>query len=948
MSIRLTLLGRLRLPVLAALIAAAAVLALSAASAAPAHAATAPTTDIGHKDQSYADAYDVGGSITGTKPESKLWFNDGTWWSDMYSATLGVHRIYKLNRATETWSDAGTTLDSRPKTRSDILWDSATGKLYVASHSYTSQSSTTTTGTDGKLWRYSYNPISHTYSVDAGFPVNLGSAKTETLVIDRDTTGRLWATWTANLQVWVTHSTSAGDTSWVTPYVLPGSGTLNADDISSVVAFKGFIGIQWSAQDKTTTPYSGNEWFAVHKDGAGDTAADWSASTIPTGYSPDDHINLKADADGNVFIASKTSESTSTNPLIFLLKRTLTSTTTGAGTWTKAVFGTVADSNTRPIVVLDPTDDQAHVFATCPQPPYTSGQSGGDICEKVSPMSSLSLPAGQGTPVMRDHTSQDMNDVTSTKQPVSPTTGLVAMANDKTTKLYWHSDEPLGDGPPPTGPTASFTATPTSGTAPLVVQFTDTSTGSPTTHAWNFGDGTPVDTTANPQHTYSTPGTYDVTLSVSNANGSDSVTQSGLITVASGSTSGQTTFTDVADAPVKSTSATRNYGTDTSLRVRQGTSSTDTFYHSYLKFDVSGLGGTPTDAKLRLFVTDASPDGGRVFSVANTWAESTITWASAPAIGATSIGSAGTTTAGAWVEIDLGTAVTGNGTYSFALTNTSSNSAYYSSREGTNAPQLVVTAGGGSPPPPGQPTADFSATPTSGSAPLATTFTSLASSDVDGWTWDFGDGSPVSHAQNPAHSYTTPGTYDVTLTVSRSSDGATATSTKNGYITVSATPPPPSGTLTFTPTADAHVKSSSPSSNYGTATTLQIRQGDASNPVTYVTYLKFAVSGLNGAVPTSARLRLFVTDASTDGGSVFRVGDAWTETTLNWNNRPLLPATSVGTAGAVAAGAYVDIDLGSAITGDGTYSFAIASSSTNSAIYSSRETTNPPQLVLGT
>jgi PKD repeat protein len=81
-----------------------------------------------------------------------------------------------------------------------------------------------------------------------------------------------------------------------------------------------------------------------------------------------------------------------------------------------------------------------------------------------------------------------------------------------------------------TVPTASFIATPTSGTAPLPVEFSDTSTGSPTSWLWTFGDGT-TSTTQSPSHTYAAPGTYTVSLRATNANGSDTVTRTGFITV---------------------------------------------------------------------------------------------------------------------------------------------------------------------------------------------------------------------------------------------------------------------------------------------------------------------------------------------------------------------------------------------------------------------------------
>src|SRR6478735_4073902 len=80
-------------------------------------------------------------------------------------------------------------------------------------------------------------------------------------------------------------------------------------------------------------------------------------------------------------------------------------------------------------------------------------------------------------------------------------------------------------------PTASFTATPTSGQYPLPVQFTDTSTGGATSWSWDFGDGGSSSLT-NPTHTYAAAGTYTVSLHVSNSKGSDTSTQTDFVTVA--------------------------------------------------------------------------------------------------------------------------------------------------------------------------------------------------------------------------------------------------------------------------------------------------------------------------------------------------------------------------------------------------------------------------------
>jgi PKD repeat protein len=85
---------------------------------------------------------------------------------------------------------------------------------------------------------------------------------------------------------------------------------------------------------------------------------------------------------------------------------------------------------------------------------------------------------------------------------------------------------------PHTAPDANFTASPRSGYAPLVVQFTDISSGTPTSRSWDFqNDGIVDNTTQNPSYTYPSPGTYSVKLNVTNAYGSDTEIKTGSITV---------------------------------------------------------------------------------------------------------------------------------------------------------------------------------------------------------------------------------------------------------------------------------------------------------------------------------------------------------------------------------------------------------------------------------
>lgn len=79
------------------------------------------------------------------------------------------------------------------------------------------------------------------------------------------------------------------------------------------------------------------------------------------------------------------------------------------------------------------------------------------------------------------------------------------------------------------------------------------------------------------------------------------------------------------------------------------------------------------------------------------------------------------------------------------------------------------------------PAAGFSASPTSGTAPLEVRFTDQSSGEIGAWAWQFGDGGESSN-QNPSHTYTDPGTYTVILTVS--GPAGSDTETKAGYITV--------------------------------------------------------------------------------------------------------------------------------------------------------------------
>jgi PKD repeat protein len=485
-------------------------------------AASSAAGNVGFAGPSTAGA---GSAASGEKPESKLWWNDGRWWATMFHAASATHHIWWLDRSAspETWVDTGVVVDDRPKTRADTLWDGR--HLFVASAVVASSNTAAVSGNPTRLYRYSYDPLARTYTRDAGFPVSINNTSSETITLDEDTNQRLWATWTQGQQVYFNATTGPGsDASWGSPRPLPVTGTngLDPDDISTIVAFGtpssqggsgGRIGVMWSNQVASATS------FAIHNDT--DPDGTWQPTetvTLPGPGQSDDHLNIKdlqTDDRGRIFAVIKTSlddvaGSGSSAPQIVVLARAI------RGGWSRATFGTIADCHTRPILVLDASSRLVHVFATAPDSGCPFSGTAGTIFEKTSAMDNLSFPSGRGTPVMRDATSPNLNNTTASKQTVNATTGIVVMASDDVAKRYWFSDQAPAAT---TAPTASFTASPSAGTAPLAVQFTDSSTGSPTSWAWDFGDGA-TSTAQSPTHTYTGAGTYTAKLVASNAAGS--------------------------------------------------------------------------------------------------------------------------------------------------------------------------------------------------------------------------------------------------------------------------------------------------------------------------------------------------------------------------------------------------------------------------------------------
>jgi hypothetical protein len=389
------------------------------------------------------------------------------------------------------------------------------------------------------------------------------------------------------------------------------------------------------------------------------------------------------------------------------------------------------------------------------------------------------------------------------------------------------------------------------------------------------------------------------------------------------------TFTAEADARVQEANRSTNYGTATTLQVN-GLNNPD--IESYIRFTLSGVTGTIQSVKLRVFcTTNGSANGPAAYGAGNTWTETAITWNNRPARTTNALDNKGSITTNTWVEYNVSALVTGNGTYTLVLVADSSDGSTFSSRQGSRAPELVVTL-------------NAVATDT---AAITATGTPTATEPTATPTIPSPTGTPT-NTDTPTHTHTPPASQTFTPA---STASPTSTAIPPASQTFTSTPSPtnipgPGSTLTFITVADARVAQLNPATNYGTATTLQ---ADGNTGETQISYIRFTVNGAAGSIQ-SVKLRVFcTTNGTTNGPAAYLAHNNWVESGtggINWNNRPALISGAADNKTAFGANSWVEYDVTSLVVADGTYTLALVADSTDGVVFSSREGTNPPQLVV--
>jgi hypothetical protein len=367
---------------------------------------------------------------TASKTQSKLWFNDGTWWGILFDESTEEYHIYRYGGAKDTWSDTGTLVDGRNASRADVLWEGP--HLYVVS-----------AGTEAGLQehgarflRYSYDPSTERYTLDGGFPVTIAKGGSEAVSIAKDSTGKLWATYTQGdesspglLRVYVTHTVGSDDSEWVEPSVPPLEGTtVDSDDVSAIVAFDSQIALMWGNQYDESG--MAGYYFATHKDGAPDD--EWrSDNPVLKSTMSNDHLNVKADSEGRIYAVTKTRLDRINRdldaPYIVLWVRDQ------KGDWTSHVFGKVKDSHTRSFALLDEARRDLYMFATSPT------CSGGKIYYKSTDLDDITFEEGRGTLFMQGANGTKIGDATSTKQNLDEVEGALVVASSPTDGDYYYN-----------------------------------------------------------------------------------------------------------------------------------------------------------------------------------------------------------------------------------------------------------------------------------------------------------------------------------------------------------------------------------------------------------------------------------------------------------------------------------------------------------------------------
>ncbi|WP_221032577.1 DUF7594 domain-containing protein [Actomonas aquatica] len=471
-------------------------------------------------------------------------------------------------------------------------------------------------------------------------------------------------------------------------------------------------------------------------------------------------------------------------------------------------------------------------------------------------------------------------------------------------------------------------------------------------------DGSPVTTTSGTTTSVGglNPGTsYAATVRAYDTSGNVSASSAAL-TVVTDTPSVGTTFelTPIDDAHVQAGSnANSNYGSLDNLAVKyQGPTDAQT-RESYLKFSLPATSsGYIESATLKLTVKASKDNQTHTLSfVANdAWTESTITWNTKPTSSTILDTVPGSAAALAVVSFDVTSQAiseqAGDGVISLNIAANNSDFSNYYSKEAADAglyPVLEVVLS--AVPPPTTPTNLAATNVTSASFDLSWT-ASTSSVGIAGYDIliDGVSAGTTTGTSTTVSGLTADTTYAVTVVATDTNGTPSAASSALSVTTAGAS----GGTYTLTPVHDTFARAGSyAGTSFGSLDNLAIKNQGSTDEQTRESYLRFDLSSLGSGTMVSATLKLTV-KASKDSQTHtlrFVADDTWTESTLNWNNRPTGSTILDTVPGSAAADTVVSFDVTSQLdierAGDGLISLVIAANNNDFSNYYSKEAADP-------
>lgn len=357
--------------------------------------------------------YGPGGSPdpAGTGAQSRLWFNDGSWWGVFLASSSADQRIFRLDATSLVWVDTGVVVDDRIFAKIDAMWDGE--RLVIASAG---------TRPDERhalrVNRFSYDPASREYFRNANFPVPLTATGVTAATVARAGDGRLWVAYRDGDRLTLDYSVES-DLSWHGPVSL--DIVTGPVDAVALAAVAGRIGLAWTV---TTEDALHVAWLdpALGTDG-------WSTGPpvpIPGLQLGEDDIGIAVDRSPG---AERLFVGLRTNPEDSADRRRLDPQVVVAelrpeGEPVTYLVGRVVDQHGGPSLVIDAESRLLHVVMAAP-----SG--GGTIYRKTASLDSLEFGAGLGQALIPASESLPaLASPTVTKQSVDRGSGIVVAATD--------------------------------------------------------------------------------------------------------------------------------------------------------------------------------------------------------------------------------------------------------------------------------------------------------------------------------------------------------------------------------------------------------------------------------------------------------------------------------------------------------------------------------------